>query len=98
MSAIPLERLSEQDWQYVADAADLDFHTWTDNTEKYSVEAVFLAQEAGRVRLRRRDGQVIELSLERLSKEDREWMKDRESEDPHKSEDPAVQQLDKPRN
>ena len=41
------------------------FRTWTDATGKYTVEAKFLEIKLGKVKLQRRNGKVIEISLTR---------------------------------
>ncbi|MFH1918631.1 MAG: SHD1 domain-containing protein [Planctomycetota bacterium] len=48
--------------------------TWTDDTGKHKTEAEFISHEDGVVKLKKADGQVVELPLERLSGADREWV------------------------
>ncbi len=48
---------------------------WTDVTGKYSVEAEFVELKDGQVRLRKPDGQVITVPLEKLSAADQEHAK-----------------------
>jgi len=52
---------------------------WTDSAGKYSVEARFLDCRSGKVRLQKKDGQVILVAIEKLSKEDREFVEFRRS-------------------
>jgi WD40 repeat protein len=47
-------------------------HKWVDSSGKYSVEAEFITLEAGKVKLRREDGRIILVSLEKLGKQDQE--------------------------
>lgn len=49
--------------------------TWTNHTGDYKVEAEFLGQGDGKVRLRRKDGKEVAVPLDRLSKEDQEFLK-----------------------
>ena len=51
--------------------------TWSDSSGKFSVEAEFVSYTAGKVKIRRKDGTVVELKLDRLSEEDQEWIKNR---------------------
>ncbi len=48
--------------------------TWIDRRGKYRVEAEFLELDNGNVRLRREDGKVISMPLERLSQADQEFV------------------------
>ncbi|NQT13866.1 MAG: caspase family protein, partial [Planctomycetes bacterium] len=47
---------------------------WTDTTGKYTVEAELVSFKDGTVRLKKQDGSVISLSLEKLSARDREYL------------------------
>ena len=47
---------------------------WTDNTGRFQVTAVFVSLTGGNVKLRKSDGNEITLPLERLSREDRDWI------------------------
>lgn len=47
---------------------------WTDSTGRYKITAEFVSREKGSVKLRREDGQVIEIPLSRLSDADRRWV------------------------
>ena len=49
--------------------------TWTDTTGEYRVEAEFAAFQDGVVRLRKEDGQEIEVSLEKLSLADQRYVR-----------------------
>jgi hypothetical protein len=48
--------------------------TWTDVTGRYRIEAALVKLENGKVLLRKRDGSMIALPLEKLSREDREYV------------------------
>ena len=50
------------------------FRIWADNTSQSQTEAEFVAHEGDTVKLRKRNGQLVELPLERLSNEDQEWI------------------------
>ena len=58
--------------------AEGGFRTWTDATGRHQVEAVFLSIEADRVKLRKRDGSVILVPVNRLSRADQGWIAARE--------------------
>jgi len=53
------------------------FRTWTDSTGQHKTEAKFAGMAFGKVKLMKEDGTTIELSFERLSKEDQQWIEDR---------------------
>ena len=48
--------------------------TWVDATGKYKIEAELVSHENGSVKLKRRDGTVVTLPIEKLSAEDREYL------------------------
>lgn len=48
--------------------------TWTDNTGKYAVEAELVEVRDGNVHLRKTDGSVVSVPLERLSAADRRYL------------------------
>jgi len=48
--------------------------TWTDSTGKFSTEATFLGLAAGKVRLQKADGKVVEVPLVRLSAADQQFL------------------------
>jgi hypothetical protein len=50
---------------------------WTDASGKFRVSARFAGLAFGKVKLEREDGQVIEIEVEKLSDEDREWIRSR---------------------
>jgi outer membrane protein assembly factor BamB len=58
--------------------AEGGFRTWTDATGQHQVEAVFLSIEADRVALRKKDGSVILVPINRLSRADQGWIATRE--------------------
>ncbi len=52
-------------------AGTAEARTWKDSTGKYTVEAEFVGVQGGQVQLRKPDGSVIAVPLERLSEADR---------------------------
>lgn len=48
--------------------------TWVDATGKYKIEAELVSHENGTVKLKRRDGTVVTLPVDKLSTEDREYL------------------------
>lgn len=55
--------------------SDMDsFRTWADATGKYKIEAELISNEGGIVKLKRRDGTIASLPLEKLSQEDRDYL------------------------
>jgi hypothetical protein len=56
-----------------ASAAD-DSRTWRDSTGKFEIKATLVKQEAGAIQLKRDDGRLITVPIDRLSKEDREHL------------------------
>lgn len=53
------------------------WRTWTDSTGKHKTEAKFGGVAFGKVKLIKRDGSTVQLPLEKLSDEDREWITNR---------------------
>jgi hypothetical protein len=51
--------------------------TWTDATGKHTTEAEFVEAKGGKVTLRKKDGSVVTIALERLSRGDRKYVADR---------------------
>jgi SLA1 homology domain 1, SHD1. len=49
---------------------------WTSIDGKFSVEAEFVSEEGGKVKLRKTDGMVIEVESEKLSERDRDWIRE----------------------
>jgi len=49
--------------------------TWTDSTGKYTVEAEFVDSEDGKVSLKKEDGTVVNLPIQKLSKADQEFIR-----------------------
>jgi len=68
---------SPQDKGKAGDAATSDAgpRTWTDNTGEFTIEATLLGFKDGQVSLKRSDGRVVTLPLERLSQADQEFVK-----------------------
>jgi hypothetical protein len=54
------------------------FRTWTNATGEHRIEAVFLSIAADRVELRKKDGSVILVPINRLSEVDQHWIAARE--------------------
>ena len=54
-----------------------DYRTWNGSTYKFQIEALFSSNANGKVKLTKRDGEVIELPFERLCEEDQEFIKSR---------------------
>lgn len=67
------------------DESALDYRTWTDSAGQYTVEAQFITLIGGTVKLKRRDnGNEISLPMEKLSKEDQNWIAAKAIESRHK--------------
>ena len=52
-----------------------EYRTWSDSTGKYRVEAELLSYGAGKARLKKRTGELIELPIEKLSEDDRKYIR-----------------------
>jgi len=52
-----------------------EYRTWTDSTGRYQVKAALLSYGAGKARLRKRTGEVIELQIEKFSPDDQKYIK-----------------------
>jgi hypothetical protein len=50
------------------------FRTWIDATGKYKIEAELISQEDGTVKLKRRDGTIVSLPIDKLSEDDRKYL------------------------
>jgi len=57
------------------DPAD-ELRTWTDSSGQFQIKARLLGAKDGSVRLRREDGQTLTVALEKLSEEDREFVRE----------------------
>lgn len=51
--------------------------TWTDSTGQFKIDAEFAGYAAGTVKLKKADGSIITLPMEKLSQEDQDWIRDR---------------------
>lgn len=51
--------------------------TWTDKSGEYSVEAEFISMAFGKVKLKKADGTIITMPLDRLSDDDRKWIQEK---------------------
>lgn len=56
-----------------------EMRTWTDATGKFKIEAKMLGNEDGGIELEKKDGRVITLPLDKLSKTDQEFVAELES-------------------
>lgn len=59
----------------VAQPAGAEVRTWTDSSGAYKVEAEFVDESGGTVRLQRSDGRILSLPLERLSAADQAYVR-----------------------
>jgi len=57
--------------------AEVESRTWTDASGEYQIEAEFVNMTAGKVKLKKVDGTTVTLPIDKLSDEDREWIKKR---------------------
>lgn len=73
-AATPRKQSAESEPKETVEPA---LRTWTDATGEYSVEAKFAGMAFGTVKLRRSDGVVIELAMDRLSEECQQWIRER---------------------
>lgn len=51
--------------------------TWTDSTGKFQIEAQLVKVEDGKAQLKQKDGQLVAIALDKLSKEDQEFLAER---------------------
>lgn len=58
----------------ISDNPQQEFRTWTDKTGKFKTEAVFVDFKEDSVRLKKKDGSIISVPIEKLSKADQEWL------------------------
>ncbi len=63
-----------------SEAQATEKRTWTDPSTGRTVRAEFLSYAFGKVKLRKEDGSVITVPMERLSDEDQKWIQDRAGE------------------
>jgi len=54
-----------------------EYRTWTDTLDNSELEAQFAGLAGGNARLRKKDGTVVTVPVERLSKDDQDWIRDR---------------------
>jgi hypothetical protein len=76
-----LERARRMRTRAVAQAPDaqpVELRTWKSATGEFTTEAAFVSRTADQVKLRRADGNEINVPLDRLSDEDRQWLRDYE--------------------
>jgi hypothetical protein len=70
-------KLSELGVEPAAEASDspaAELRTWSDATGKFKIEAELIKVEAGKVELKRKDGQIVSVPLDKLSKEDQDYL------------------------
>ena len=60
----------------LAPAAADTVRTWTDASGKFKIEAEFIEVSDGRARLKTADGKIVGLPLAKLSKQDRQYLRD----------------------
>lgn len=58
-----------------------DFRTWKDQSGRFSIVAALTEQTARKIKLKKKNGQTISISISRLSQEDQEYLK-KSSENP----------------
>jgi len=58
-----------------ASASALQPRTWNDKSGKFSVVATFQAFEGGQVKLKKEDGTIVAVALEKLSEADGEYVR-----------------------
>lgn len=61
-------------------AAPAGLRTWKDAGGVFELQAAFVATREGNVQLRKPDGRLVTLPIERLSHEDQHWLEDRQAE------------------
>jgi hypothetical protein len=64
---------------WIVFAAEAPARTWTDSTDKHSIEADLVDVRDGTVRLKKENGNVITLPVEKLSDEDQKFLKEEEA-------------------
>lgn len=55
-----------------------EIRTWTDQTGRFKIEAKFVDQNEGKIKLQRSDGRIFEIDLLKLSKADQNYVKELE--------------------
>ena len=58
-----------------ADPVQAEMRTWTDSSGAYKVEAELVDENDGTVRLKRGDGRIVSLPLDRLSPADQAYVR-----------------------
>ena len=61
------------------EAAELAERTrvWTDTTGTYSITATFIGYASGKAKLRKEDGSEVDVGIERLSEDDKQFLRER---------------------
>ena len=75
LGTVDLATLQDADSGVSETAGGSEFRIFVDSTGEHQVEAIFLKLADGQVTLQRRDGSTTSLSLDRLSAEDQEFIK-----------------------
>ncbi|MGD0653286.1 MAG: SHD1 domain-containing protein [Thermoguttaceae bacterium] len=52
-----------------------ELRTWTDSTGKHTTEAEFVESKDGNIQLKKKDGSIINVPIEKLSENDQKWVK-----------------------
>ena len=52
-----------------------EYRTWQDITGKFKIEAMFVGLAAGKAQLQKKDGQILSVPIEKLSKTDQQWVR-----------------------
>ena len=78
---LPFADLFVEDQEWITDAVkrnaaieNAKYRNWTDSTGKYKTEAEFGGMVGQKVTFIKRDGSKVQVPLEKLSDEDREWI------------------------
>lgn len=54
-----------------------NLRTWTNASGEYKIEAEFVSMAAGKVKLKKADGMIVTLPMDKLSDEDQKWIRKR---------------------
>ncbi len=71
----------------LARAADDDMRTWTDSTGKHELKAKFDSLDGGEVVLIRENGKKMKIALDKLSKDDQQYVADQSTDNPFEAVD-----------
>ena len=62
--------------------ADPESRVWTDKNGKFKIEAILVEQQEDRIRLKRKDGKIVEVLINKLSTADKEFLEKTIGENP----------------